>query len=90
MPGANALHDEPAAAVSAALQHQRAADDEFWDTYHSIQMSFNRRFRNGLAFGMNYTLGLSFKGNTGLQQRLQHAADGTISRARGSGGSTRR
>ena len=42
-------------------------------------MSFNRRFRNGLAFGTNYTLGLSLKGNTGLQQRLQHAADGTIS-----------
>ena len=28
---------------------------------------------------MNYTLGLSLKGNTGLQQRLQHAPDGTIS-----------
>src|SRR6185295_15362852 len=26
-----------------------------------------------------YTLGLSLKGNTGLQQRLQHAPDGTIS-----------
>jgi hypothetical protein len=42
-------------------------------------MSLNRRSRNGLAFGTNYTLGLSLKGNTGLQQRLQHAADGTIS-----------
>src|SRR5258708_40153739 len=42
-------------------------------------MSLNRRLRNGLAFGTNYTLGLSFKGNTGLQLRLQHAADGTIS-----------
>src|ERR1041385_2022802 len=28
---------------------------------------------------MNYTLGLSLKGNTGLQERIQHAADGTIS-----------
>ena len=28
----------------------------FHDTYHSIQTSFNRRFRNGLAFGANYTL----------------------------------
>ena len=52
---------------------------EFWDTYHSIQTSFNRRFRNGFSFGANYTLGLSLKGNTGLQQRLQHAPDGTIS-----------
>jgi hypothetical protein len=39
----------------------------------------NRRFRSGLAFGTNYNLGLSLKGNTGLQLRLQHAADGTIS-----------
>ena len=52
---------------------------QFWDEYHSIQMSLNRRTRNGLAFGTNYTLGLSLKGNTGLQERLQHAADGTIS-----------
>jgi hypothetical protein len=56
----------------------------FWDEYHGIQMSFNRRSRSGLAFGTNYTLGLSLKGNdgygnTGLQKRLQHAADGTIS-----------
>ncbi|PYR23695.1 MAG: hypothetical protein DMF94_00510 [Acidobacteria bacterium] len=62
-------------------------ETRFWDEYHSIQMSFNRRSRNGLAFGTNYTLGLSLKGNdgyanptnTGLQLRLQHAADGTIS-----------
>jgi hypothetical protein len=52
---------------------------KFWDEYHSIQSSFNRRFRDGLQFGVNYTLGLSLKGNTGLQSRLQHAADGTIS-----------
>ena len=54
-------------------------ETRFWDEYHSIQTSLNRRFRNGLAFGTNYTLGLSLKGNTGLQLRLQHAADGTIS-----------
>jgi hypothetical protein len=28
---------------------------------------------------VNYTYGISFKGNTGLQRRLQHAPDGTIS-----------
>ena len=60
----------------ASINEQRTA---FWDEYHSIQMSLNRRSRSGLAFGTNYTLGLSLKGNTGLQQRLQHAADGTIS-----------
>ena len=52
---------------------------EFWDEYHSIQSSLNRRFRNGFSFGLNYTLGLSLKGNTGLQKRLQHAPDGSIS-----------
>jgi len=51
---------------------------EFWDTYHSVQLSLNRRYRDGFAFGVNYTRGLSFKGNTGLQKRLVHAADGTI------------
>src|SRR5205823_14699337 len=42
-------------------------------------MSVNRRFRAGLSFGANYTWGISFTGNTGLQKRLQHAADGTFS-----------
>ncbi len=28
---------------------------------------------------MNYVLSLSFKGNTGLVERLQHAADGSVS-----------
>ncbi len=51
----------------------------FWDEYHGLQMSASRRLQNGLAFGANYNLGLSFKGNTGLQLRLQHAADGTLS-----------
>jgi len=50
----------------------------YWDTYHSLQTSLNRRFRDGFAFGVNYTYGISLKGNTGLQQRLQHAPDGTI------------
>jgi len=52
---------------------------DFWDLYHSLQMSLNRRFRNGFSFGTNYTWGISFTGNTGLQKRLQHAADGTFS-----------
>ena len=41
---------------------------EFHDTYHSIQSNFNRRFRNGFSFGANYTLSLSFTGNTGLTE----------------------
>jgi hypothetical protein len=51
----------------------------YWDEYHGLQLSLNRRFQNGLAFGTNYNLALSLKGNTGLLLRLQHAADGTIS-----------
>jgi hypothetical protein len=52
---------------------------EFWDTYHSIQTTYQRRFQNGFSAGVNYTLGLVLDGNTGLTQRLQHAADGSIS-----------
>jgi hypothetical protein len=52
---------------------------DFWETYHSLQFSLNRRFRNGFSFGTNYTWGMSYKGNTGLQRRLQHNADGSIS-----------
>jgi Carboxypeptidase regulatory-like domain len=61
------------------LSNVNEQQTRFWDEYHSIQTSLNRRFQNGLAFGTNYTLGLSFKGNTGLHLRLQHAPDGTIS-----------
>ncbi len=52
---------------------------EFRETYHSIQASLNRRFRDGVAFGLNYTLGISWEGNIGLLQRLQHSPDGTYS-----------
>ena len=45
---------------------------EFWDLYHSLQTTFQRRFQNGFSFGANYTLGLVLDGNTGLTQRLQH------------------
>ena len=77
VPGANALTTNllrPYRGLSTIAQQTT----QFHDTYHSIQTSFNRRFRDGLAFGLNYTLSLSLTGNTGLQQRLQHAPDGTI------------
>ena len=47
-----------------------------WRTYHSIQIALNRRFRNGLLFGFNDTIGLSDMQSAAL--RLQHNADGTI------------
>ena len=48
-----------------------------WITHHSLQLSLNRRFRNGLSFGFNDTIGLSARGSVGA--RLQHNPDGTFS-----------
>ena len=48
-----------------------------WLTSHSLQTSFNRRFRNGVSFGFNDTWLLSQTGSTGA--RLQHNADGSFS-----------
>ena len=58
-----------------AINEQRF---EYSDTYHSIQSSFNRRYRGGLSFGVNYTYSISFTGNTGLPKRLQHNPDGSF------------
>ena len=41
-----------------------------WNTYHSLQVSFQRRFRNGVSFGFNDTMGLS----ESCQQRAASAA----------------
>jgi hypothetical protein len=78
VPGANALTTNLLRPYRG-LTNINQNTTEFWDEYHSIQTSLNRRFRNGFSFGVNYVLSLSFKGNTGLQKRLQHAPDGTIS-----------
>ncbi len=47
-----------------------------WRTYHSIQVSLQRRFRNGFSFGFNDTISLSDSQQAGA--RLQHDADGTF------------
>ena len=44
-------------------------------TAHTLQMSLNRRFRNGFSFGFNDAILLSQKGST--TARLQHNADGS-------------
>src|SRR3954452_24933280 len=78
VPGATALSTNllrPYQGYGSINQQQT----KFWDTYHSLQFTLKRRYRDGFAFGFNYTRGLSFKGNPGLQLRLQHAADGTVS-----------
>jgi hypothetical protein len=46
-----------------------------WRTYHSIQLSFRRRFQNGFSFGFNDTISLSDRQQAGA--RLQHNADGS-------------
>ncbi|MEO8078249.1 MAG: hypothetical protein ABI818_18125, partial [Acidobacteriota bacterium] len=48
-----------------------------WRTYHSIQLSLNRRFQNGLSFGFFDAIGLSDRQQSGA--RLQHNPDGTYS-----------
>ena len=54
---------------------QRAT--EFWQTYHSIQLSINRRFQNGFLFGFSNTIGLYDRQSANL--RMEHLADGTPS-----------
>ncbi len=46
-----------------------------WRTFHSLQLSFQRRFTRGLSFGFNDTWTLYDRGQTGA--RLEHLADGT-------------
>jgi hypothetical protein len=47
-----------------------------WNTYHSLQLSFTRRFRDGISWGFNDTIGLSSTGNSAA--RLQHNPDGSV------------
>ena len=47
-----------------------------WNKYHSIQTTFNRRFSNGVSFGLNWTLGLVNNTNSGA--RLEHGTDGSL------------
>jgi hypothetical protein len=57
----------------AAINQQQPVG---WRTYHSIQFSLNRRFKNGWLFGFTDTMGLSDKQNGPV--RLQHNPDGSI------------
>jgi hypothetical protein len=85
VPGAGAFTQSNLLRPYRGLSGIQQNATSFHDTYHSLQTNFNRRFRNGFSFGVNYVLSLSFTGNTGspdfgaLQPRLQHAPDGTIS-----------
>jgi hypothetical protein len=50
--------------------------DRAWRTYHSVQLSFQRRYKDGLAFGFNDTIGLYDRQASSL--RLQHNPDGSL------------
>jgi hypothetical protein len=75
-PGATALSTDLLRAMrgySTITQMQQ----EGWTTYHSLQISFDRRFRNGFSFGFNDTISLSQSGNSA--PRFQHDPDGSFS-----------
>ena len=49
---------------------------EGWTTYHSLQVAFDRRFKNGVSFGFNDTISLSQSGSSA--PRFQHNPDGSF------------
>jgi hypothetical protein len=51
---------------------------EGWRTYHSVQLSLNRRFRDGLQFGFNDTIQLYDEAR--IAPRFDHKADGAFVR----------
>ena len=72
VPGANAYATEvlrPYRGFNALSQNTGQA----WNTFHSIQTAFNRRFRNGVSFGFNHTWTLSNIQN--VNRRLEHYVD---------------
>ena len=75
-PGATALSADllrPLRGYSTITQMRQ----DGWRTYHSLQISFQRRFRNGFSFGFNDTISLSDRQSTA--PRLQHLPDGSFS-----------
>ena len=75
VPGANAV---PADQMRSFMGYSSINQQwgRGWRTFHSLQMSFNRRFRGGLSFGVNDTMVLSDHQSTNA--RLQHNADGSF------------
>jgi hypothetical protein len=77
VPGAGALTTNllrPFAGLGTVGQNTAA----FQNSYHSIQLSVNRRFNHGFSIGANYTYGISATGNTGLTQRFVENGAGVL------------
>ena len=72
--GSNAITSDQMRAIrgygSISQQNSRG-----WNTYHSFQVSVQRRFNKGVSLGFNDSISLSNIGST--TARLQHAADGS-------------
>jgi hypothetical protein len=64
----------PFAGLSTIGQNTTA----YHNTYHSLQLSVNRRFNHGFSVSANYTYGISLTGNTGLQPRYTQTAPGVL------------
>ncbi len=74
VPGANALPTDLLRSIRGfgAITQQ---SDYGWNTFHSIQLSFQRRFSHGISFGFNDAIAL--RNITQQTQRLVHNADGS-------------
>ena len=68
IPGATPVSDDLMREIrgygNINLQWQRG-----WRTYHSIQLSFQRRFQNGISFGFTDTIGLYDRQQAGRAPR---------------------
>jgi hypothetical protein len=75
-PGANALPTDNLRAIRGfgSITQQQ---DIGWNTFHSIQVSFQRRFTKGVAFG--FSDAITLQNVQQINPRLQHNADGTYS-----------
>jgi hypothetical protein len=73
-PGASAVAQDLMRAFRGfgAIQQQLSSG---WRTYHSIQLSLNRRFRQGISFGFSDTI--SLYDHQSVDVRLQHNPDGS-------------
>lgn len=74
-PGATAVSQDLMRSIPGygAINHRMF---DGWRTFHSLQLSLNRRFSNGWAFGFNDTIVLYDHASTAA--RVQHNADGTF------------
>jgi carboxypeptidase family protein len=75
-PGATAVPTDQMRAIKGYSSITQTSP-YMWRTYHSLQWSVQRRFRNGVSFGFNDVMGLYDHQN--VTPRLQHAADGSFS-----------